>query len=699
MSAELSFHASAIPFVVLTIALVALAVVPALYRGDPVVRLGFVLIALSALPWAATTVVVGCMTDAALAAPVSRAGFAPLPLVGSGLLMVILGVAGKVDAHRGVLVASVLGNALMMVVCAATAQVVASMQLTEWGLLYPRAGVLYALHVGTIPLCVGYGAWASRGALRWRSSHDPSSLRAVIGVGVLAVIAVSDVFLTYGLVGVYPWSWLPSLVAVGLSLYAIWSGDVLRSRGIDPAAVTELGLGVVALAALTALASATRAPAALAIGAGLAAAALITAGRTFTRATGAPTPVRRRDVDDLVDQLAEVERPEAVATVLAEFFADAGLLAEVQVWMAGPDELTAIGAKDRSWPTPPEVRAYLVRIDRAFPVGDLATERLGALRPALEQWIRGTSAEVIVPLCDRDRLIGVCVGDRPDGRALRDGERARVDEAARVAARALTVLSLRHEIEARTELTRELELAEAVRQARSADDRRDVAGVQVAVSYQQAARVAGDLWYTAALPDGRLFVLIGDVAGRGTPAALISAAVVGACQSAIGLATPESAPATLLALLHEVVVGIDGGRHRVTVLGATIDRRDPTQPGRIDVAIAGHRGGYLVHRNAATVELSPLIGQGAPLGEPAWKASSATRALAAGDVVVLTSDGVTHARDRAGHGWGERRLQRTLREHGPEAGVGLGDAVLAAVTAHVGGASHDDDLLVIAIAT
>jgi len=697
VSADLTFHAPAIPFLVLTVALVALAVVPALYRGDAVVRLGFVLIAVSALPWAATTVLIGCMDDPALAEPISRAGFAPLALVGSGLLMVILGVAGKVDAHRGVLVASVVANTAMMIVAGATTLVVASLQRTPWGLLYPRAGALYGLHVGSIPLCVGYGVWAARGALRWgQVAASPSpSLRLVIAVGALAIIAVSDVFLTYGRFGVYPMSWLPSLVGVALSLYAIGPGDVLRSRGLDPAAIAELGLGVVAIAALTGLASATSAPTALAVGAGLASAALITIGRTFSRGAGAPV-ARRAEFDGLVDELGEVERPEAVAAALAEYLGDRALLADVRVWIAGPDDLTAIGAKQPPWPTPPDVRSYLVRLDRAFPVADLATERLGARRPALEAWVRGTAADVIVPLCDRDRLIGVGVGARPSGRALRDGERARIDDAARVAARALTVLTLRREIEARTELTRELELAEAVRQARSASDRREVAGVQVAVSYRQAARVAGDLWYTAALPDGRMFVLIGDVAGRGTPAALVSAAVVGACQAAIELAAPESAPLALLQLLHEIVVGIDGGRHRVTVLGATIDRRAGAD--RLDVAIAGHRGGYLVQRRADAVELVPLIGQGAPLGEPAWKASAATRTIAAGDVLILTSDGVTQARDRAGQAWGERRLQRALREHGPESGVGLGDAVLEAVTTHVGGAPLDDDLLVIALA-
>ena len=431
--------------------------------------------------------------------------------------------------------------------------------------------------------------------------------------------------------------------------------------------------------------------------AGALAAALIAAGRTVTRAM-APAPVPRGSpVDGLVDELAEVERPEAVASALAEFLDDSGLLSRVQVWLAGPDGLTAIGGKGPTWPTPPEVRAYLVRLDRAFPVADLATERLGALRPALEAWVRATAADVVVPLCDRDALIGVCVGDRPYRRALRDGERLRVDEAARVAARALTLLSLRREIEARTALTREVELAEAVRTARSAGDHREVAGVAIAVSYQQAARVAGDLWYAAALPDGRLFVLIGDVAGRGTPAALVSAAVVGAAQSAIGLAAAECAPGAVLAQLHDVVVGIDAGRHRVTVLGAIVDRRPGAAP-RIDVAIAGHRGGYLVRRSEGAVELVPLIGQGAPLGEPAWKASAMSRPLAPGDVVVLTSDGVTQARDRAGQVWGERRLQRTLREHGPEAGAGLADAVLAAVTGHSGSTGHDDDLLVIALA-
>ena len=80
---------------------------------------------------------------------------------------------------------------------------VAAIAPTEWGLPYPRAGYLYGLFVTSIPACVAYGAWATRGASVDRLVRA-TSRKAVLGVGLLAVLAISDVFLTYGVFGVYP---------------------------------------------------------------------------------------------------------------------------------------------------------------------------------------------------------------------------------------------------------------------------------------------------------------------------------------------------------------------------------------------------------------------------------------------------------------------------------------------------------------
>ena len=90
----------AVPFIAVAVGLATLALVAALRRGDLVVRLGFVMTGVTALPWAVTMVLVGSTGDRDLAHRLCQAGYAPIPLIGSGLLMVILAVVGRLDAQR-----------------------------------------------------------------------------------------------------------------------------------------------------------------------------------------------------------------------------------------------------------------------------------------------------------------------------------------------------------------------------------------------------------------------------------------------------------------------------------------------------------------------------------------------------------------------------------------------------------------------
>lgn len=680
---ELGFQLVAVPFAVLALALAVLAIVPALSRGDAAVRLGFIVIGACALPWALTTALNASVVDGAPSVALARAGFMPLAAVGSGLLLVLLGVAGRIDEHRRVLIGSFVVNGGLMAMCGATDWVVADLAPTPWGLPYPRAGVLYGLFVAAIPVCVGYGLWAGRG--------DPvarlvgaGSRRAVGAVGVLAVLAVSDVFLTYGWFGVYPFSWVPSLAAAGLSLYAMSRGDVLRRRGLDRGALLEAAILAAAYLALVALVATTDRPLILALAGGAIAAATIALGRTVELAEApGPRTDQARALDRLHAELDLAEDERQITAAALGFLSATAVLDHPRVVSATTDT------------PPPVVRDFLVRMARPFALADLASERLGRERGAILAWLADQGCDVVVPLCERDQLVGLVVGDVAEGRTLRDGARALLEPFGPAVARAYSVVELHQAIDAQAALTREVELADAVRQARASSGRLAIGGVEIAISYQPATRVAGDLWFTGALPDGRPVVLVGDVAGRGTSAALVSAAVVGACAAAVGLAGPSATATELLTRLHHVVRGIDGGRHRVTAALAVVE---PDGAGRrVVFAVSGHRGGYLVRAGDGATELVALVGRGAPLGDPDWRAAETSYPLLPSDLVVVPSDGVAGARDASGAAWGERRLQRALRELASSGRGELGAAALAAVRAHVGAATLDDDLLIVTV--
>lgn len=685
----------ALPFVAVAAGLAALTVTAALRRGDLVVRLGFVMVGVTALPWAVSLIIVACLDDAEVARRVFQLGFAPIPVVGSGLLMVILAVVGRLDAQRPVLVCAVVLGLAMCFLCATTDLVVGGVTHTVGGLMHPRAGPLFAVHIGLFAVATGWGVWMARGSAWIRTSVSQG--RFALALGVLSVLTISDTLIAYGLDSMFPLAWLPALIASLLSIAAILRQDLLRGRGLDGAVAIELvviAAAAVALGALAVMIDDGR-DVVLVGAAAVAAGATVIAGRTVVESAvvAGPSPV----IDRFAERMVAGGDADRAARGVAELLAENHLLEQVRVW--GKEEgrwraLHVAHGAAAELELPDDVAAWLVGVRRTIAVGDLATARLGARRGAIEAWARRLDADVIAPLVDGDALVGLIAGVRRE--ALRDSERVAIDDVAQAAARALTVIALTHEIQARAELARELELAEAVRQARSASDVREVGNSRVAVSYQPASRVAGDLWSSVDLPDGRLLVLVGDVAGRGLDAALVSAAVLGAGQVAAGLLGAGATPEAVLALLHDTVVEVDGGRHRVTAFAAIVDRK----AARVEFAAAGHRGGYLLRMGgeAAAVDLVALIARGTALGEPERVIGTGVRDLGADDVIVLISDGVVESRGPTGQAWGERRLQRALRELAPRAGDRLGEALLDAATGHAGDAVHDDDLLIVVIA-
>ncbi len=166
----------------------------------------------------------------------------------------------------------------------------------------------------------------------------------------------------------------------------------------------------------------------------------------------------------------------------------------------------------------------------------------------------------------------------------------------------------------------------------------DVPGITMHAIYVPAsttARVGGD-WYDAfELPDGRILISIGDVAGHGLEAAVVMSR---ARQAILAVALHEADPATVLARANATIVLQENVM--VTALCGFIDPASA----RIVLASAGHPAPLLLRRGDAP----PVLTQpGMPLGifADAQYQTSAVQA-ADGDVLVLYTDGVIeHGRD------------------------------------------------------
>jgi phosphoserine phosphatase RsbU/P len=167
-----------------------------------------------------------------------------------------------------------------------------------------------------------------------------------------------------------------------------------------------------------------------------------------------------------------------------------------------------------------------------------------------------------------------------------------------------------------------------------------VPGFTVESVYQPAQQVGGDFFQILPAGEGGLLLVVGDVAGKGLPAAMLVSLLVGAIRSA---AAYSQAPEEVLAQLNERLIGRTHGGFS-TALAALI-----TADGWVTIANAGHLSPYLDGRE---VELPGAL----PLGIVSGARYQAIRFnLPPGSRLTFYSDGVVEAQNQKGELFGFER--------------------------------------------
>jgi hypothetical protein len=164
----------------------------------------------------------------------------------------------------------------------------------------------------------------------------------------------------------------------------------------------------------------------------------------------------------------------------------------------------------------------------------------------------------------------------------------------------------------------------------------------VETEYRPAQTVGGDFFQTLSKPDGSLWIVVGDVSGKGMSAAMLVAVLVGAIRTR---AEDSFDPAAMLTMLNQRLIGRSGG-HLATCLAAEL-RPD----GEMRIANAGHLPPYLNGRELALEGSLPL--GAADVIDP----SSQILTLQPGDRLTLLTDGVVEAMNSANELFGFDRAR------------------------------------------
>ena len=300
----------------------------------------------------------------------------------------------------------------------------------------------------------------------------------------------------------------------------------------------------------------------------------------------------------------------------------------------------------------------------------------------------GIRSELVAPLVFEDRLIGALDFESTRFDAFSLQHELLVSTLASSLAIALNNAELVERLEQRrSEQDGDLETARKVQQHLLPSTTPWAQGIQIGVASKPARQLGGDFYDFLRYPAGEVGIAVGDVAGKGTSAALYGAFAVGALREVASHSCP--CPSELLERMNERLRGLDVRRR---FLAMTFAVYEPANR-RLRVANAGLPYPLLLRDGRA----SELKLSGVPLGllgESEY--SEFELMLQPGDVVVLHSDGLTEARNAAGEELGAERLLRTLEERGDTPAEELARALLDAECRFVGdGASSDDRTVVV----
>ncbi len=293
------------------------------------------------------------------------------------------------------------------------------------------------------------------------------------------------------------------------------------------------------------------------------------------------------------------------------------------------------------------------------------------------------------PIQEQNRLIGsVYLENNLSSRAFTP-ERAEVVRL--LASQAAISLTNAQAIVARTEQERvqhELEIAREVQRSLLPQEIPYHPYFDIAHISEAARQVSGDLYGYYQRPDGGLAIAVGDVTGKGMPAALLMSATVVALAGAIEANLP---PAETLVRTNRVLQPLVSYKQNVGLCLAYLDKS------QMRVANAGAISPIV--RTQAGTQMLVEVG-GLPLGthlSDEWPYESQTLVLAPGDIVILTTDGLVEATNAVGKMYGFERFEAAIAAGPTDSAQTMLDHLLADMQQFTGQAEQHDDLTVVII--
>ncbi len=260
--------------------------------------------------------------------------------------------------------------------------------------------------------------------------------------------------------------------------------------------------------------------------------------------------------------------------------------------------------------------------------------------------------------------------------------------AASYSASAVETQRLRAEAEKAKIMLHELEIARDVQAKLVPQSVPALKGLDCAFFFRPAKFVGGDYYDFAELPDGSLAFTLGDVSGKGIPAALLMASI----QSSLRIPMRRG-PDSLTELLKDLNASVyaSSTASRYSTLFCGVVNADRTELTYIN---AGHCPPILVRQGA----LENLKTGGPPIGLiPVAPFSEGVAPLAPGDLLMCFSDGISEATNSRDEIWDEAELEKLLAASSGMSAAEATSEVVRRADEFTGDAEQADDMTVVTL--
>jgi sigma-B regulation protein RsbU (phosphoserine phosphatase) len=299
-----------------------------------------------------------------------------------------------------------------------------------------------------------------------------------------------------------------------------------------------------------------------------------------------------------------------------------------------------------------------------------------------------TKSELCVPLIHKGAVIGVLDLEHTRRNYFtEDHKRTMITLAAQLA---ISIENARlYERIARQEarLEHELDMAREIQLRLLPQGVPDLRGAEVAARFVPARTISGDMYEFLQYSGDSTGIMIGDVSGKGAPAALYAALVAGILRSA---ADSEPSPAEMLSLVNAALTERPISAQYISIIYAVWDGAQ----GTLRIANSGlPRPIYVQNGRTEIVQATGL-----PLGpfEDATFDELEVR-VAPGDVFVFFSDGISDAANPAMENFGRKRIEKIVAENSGHSAKQIADAIFKDVREFAEGADPFDDETVVVL--